>query len=145
MARLEIVYKKRKWMPMIPHRLWINDRLLGVIQNPQVNIDMSAGVYKVKIQSMIPFLSSTADIKVEEGVRNVFTFCDEEKVWDTIFCFAMIMEFAHIFLQLSPLQNLIYHVIDDGMLIVWLIYEWRHRRYYYSVNYSHFKITEEEL
>ena len=116
MARLEIIqhemrlirdssagdqHRGRK-LPRVflPHRLWINGRMVGVIQSERVDVEIPQGVYEIRVQSMIPILESRAEIRIEEGVRNVMTIGDREKGWDMVFWIALVMEIVHCSLTL---------------------------------------------
>ena len=45
MARLIIIQKKRKFTPMLPHRILIGGQLLGLMRTPSVTINMPQGSY----------------------------------------------------------------------------------------------------
>ncbi|MCQ2298243.1 MAG: hypothetical protein MJZ51_06465 [Bacteroidales bacterium] len=135
MAVLTIEYRKQKWMPALPHKVLVNGQILGVMQQPTVNVEMPQGEYRVRIQSMIPFLSSERSMVVQEGVKNVLSFYDREQVWDLLFWIALVAEVVHCFVTLTPGWDIVYHVIDDGFFLAWLIYEWCIRKRYFKMEF----------
>ena len=155
MARLEIIqhemrlirdssaggqHRGRK-LPRVflPHRLWITGRMVGVIQSERVDVEIPQGVYEIRVQSMIPILESRAEIRIEEGVRNVMTIGDREKGWDMVFWIALVMEIVHCFLTLPRGWNVAYHIVDDGLFVAWLVYEWVIRKRYFDIDFAHYK------
>lgn len=129
-------------MPQIPHKLYVNGHLLGLMQTDHIQIEIPSGAFEIKVQSLIPILSSTLVVNIEEGVRNVMTFSDREKFWDALFWGALLMEIVHLFLNLSRGWNLAYHIVDDGLFLAWLIYEWSIRKRYFQLHYSHYKTVQ---
>lgn len=143
MARLEIEHHQSKWMPKIPHKILINGQLIGIMQTDNVNIEMPEGHYHIMVQSMLKWFYSSINITVERGVRNVLHFGDREKIWDSLFWIAMIMEFVHMFITLPLGWNIAYHVVDDGMFLVWIIYEVSIRKRYFKLDYAHLVANQE--
>ena len=94
MALLKIVQKRAKFSMRIPHKICINRQLLGIMQTPEVQIQMPAGHYELTIQSMIPFISASRMIHVQEGVVNYAEFHDREKWWDYLFVVDIILWLA---------------------------------------------------
>ena len=84
MARLTIIQKKRKFTPMLPHKILIGGQLLGLMRTPSVTINIPQGIYEVTVQSVFPFIKTSAIVKVDEGVDNVMEFEDKEKYWDIV-------------------------------------------------------------
>jgi len=79
MARLIIIQKKRKFTPMLPHKILIGGQMLGLMRTPSVTINMPQGIYEVTVQSVFPFIRTSATVKIDEGVDNVMEFEDKEK------------------------------------------------------------------
>lgn len=122
-------------MPALPHKVLVNGRLVGIMQQTSVNIEMPRGEYRVKIQSMVPLLSAERTIVVGEGVDNVLSFYDREGAWDALFWVALVAEIVHCFVSLSPTWNIVYHVFDDGFFLAWLLYEWCIRKRYFRLEF----------
>lgn len=138
MARLEIVQQTSRWMPALPHKLFINDQFVGLMQTPKVDVELPQGTYQVRIQSIIPILSSTTLVRIAEGMRNVLTFFDKEKLWDIVFWVALLLELVHLFLDLPRPWNIAYHIVDNGLFILWLCYEWTIRKRYFGLTFNHY-------
>lgn len=85
MPTLTIIQKKRKFTPMLPHKILIGGQIIGLMRTPSVRIDIPQGLYEVTIQSIFPFIKTSAIVKIEEGVDNVLEFEDKEKYWDMVF------------------------------------------------------------
>ena len=97
MARLTIIQKKRKFTPMLPHKILIGGQLLGLMRTPSVTINIPQGIYEVTVQSVFPFIKTSVIVKIDEGVDNVLEFDDKEKYWDIVFSLDMILCIASLF------------------------------------------------
>ena len=119
----------------LPHKIFFNGQLLGIMQRKEIQIkDIPEGQYRLKIQSMIPFLYAEEDIKIKRGTNTV-TFSDREKFWDILFTIDLLLVIVKWFITLPDNINLIYNIVTNGYFAVWLIYEWIIRK-------RHFRITE---
>ena len=120
MAVLRIIQKRTKFSMNIPHKVAINGQVLGVMQTPEINIQMPAGTYVLTIQSLIPFLSASQHIHVQEGVINCAEFHDREKWWDYLFIIDIALWFADFFFTLPHPWGLVYKIFTNGYFVVWL-------------------------
>lgn len=127
-------------MPALPHKLFINNQFVGIMKGAEVNIDMPEGDYLVMIQSVVPLFSSTQQIAVQDGVRNVLTFSDREKIWDALLVVDMVLWVAELFFELPSPWDVVYQVFTNGYLVAWLVYEWIIRKKYFRMQFAHFKI-----
>ena len=134
MARLTIIQKKRKYTPMLPHKILIGGQLLGLMRTPSVTINMPQGIYEVTVQSLFPFIRTSAVVKVDEGVNNVMEFEDKEKYWDIVFTFDMILWIASLFINLHKPYSTIYHIISEGLFAIWLIHLIVVRKRYFRIS-----------
>ena len=53
----------------IPHKVWINGVLLGIMKGNEVNIEIPEGHYVVTIQSLVPILSASISIDVTDDAK----------------------------------------------------------------------------
>ena len=145
MARLKIVQKKSKLMPLLPHKLLINGRMVGLMQQAEVAVEMPAGEYRITIQSMIPILSATRTVVVDEGLENVLTFTDREKWWDALFVIDIVMSIAKFFFDLPAPWDLVYKIFTNGYFVLWLVYEWVIRKRYFRLEFAQYarRLTDE--
>lgn len=121
----------------LPHKIFFNGQLLGIMQRKEIQVkDIPEGTYRLKIQSMIPFLYAEEDIRIKQGVNTV-TFSDRERFWDILFTIDLILVIVKWFITPPDNINLIYNIVTNGYFAVWIIYEWIIRKRY-------FKITESE-
>lgn len=141
MPTLTIIQKKSRLMPALPHKLFINNQFVGIMKGAEVNIDMPEGDYLVMIQSMIPFFSASMDVTVHDGVRNVLTFSDREKIWDALLVVDMVLWVAELFFELPSPWDVVYQVFTNGYLVAWLIYEWVIRKRYFRMNFGTYKLA----
>jgi len=140
MPILRIIQKRAKFGLAIPHKLWINGRMLGIMKDKEVNIEMPAGLYTVTIQSMFPFLSATTQVRVGEGAVNVLSFHDREKWWDYLFTIDMVLWIAEFFFTLPAPWGLVYKICTNGYFVIWLLYEWIIRKRYFL--FETYQVTE---
>ena len=117
----------------IPHKVWINGVLLGIMKGNEVNIEIPEGHYVVTIQSMVPILSASTPINVTYGAVNVVAFHDREKWWDYLFVIDIVCWFADFFFTLPQPWGLIYKIFTNGYFVLWLLYEWLIRKKYFAM------------
>lgn len=145
MALLKIIQKRAKFSMRIPHKICINRQLLGIMQTPEVQIQMPAGHYELTIQSMIPFISASRMIHVQEGVVNYAEFHDREKWWDYLFAVDIILWLADFFFTLPHPWGLVYKIFTNGYFAIWLLYEYLIRKKYFIIQaYSRVEETKKE-
>ena len=117
----------------LPHKVYFNGQLLGIMQRKEIQVkDIPEGKYRLKIQSMIPFLYAEQEIRIQRG-ENTVTFSDREKFWDILFTIDLILVIVKLFLKLPDHVNLIYNIVTNGYFAVWLIYEWIIRKRYFRI------------
>lgn len=122
-------------MPHLPHLLIINGQNVGLLQQEKVRVDIPEGTYSIKIQSLVKWFSSTRSIHVSNGVENILTFGDKEKVWDLLFVVDIVLWFAEFFFTLPHPWELVYKIFTNGYLVLWILYEWIIRNKYFSLEF----------
>lgn len=132
MARLNIVRKSGKLSLQIPHKVLINGRLIGIMKDRSVSIEMPAGNYRLTIQSMFPFLYTSEIIDVVNGRETTLEFSDRERWWDILFVADILLWTLKRFLHLAAPWTWIYEIFTNGYFVVWLFYEWRIRKHYFN-------------
>lgn len=133
-TRVIITAKTSKLMSRIPHKILINGNFIGIMQQKQVSIDMPAGMFQFSIQSVIPYFSSSTIINVQENVENHLVFQDREKWWDILLIIDLILWTWRFFWKFPSPWNWIYEVFTNGILILWLLYEWLIRKKYFKIS-----------
>lgn len=117
----------------LPHKIYFNGKLLGIMQRKEILVkDIPEGRYRLKIQSMIPFLFAEREIHIKGG-QNTITFSDREKFWDILFTIDLVLVIVKLFLKLPDNINMIYNIVTNGYFAVWLIYEWVIRKRYFRI------------
>ena len=137
MAILTIIQKKRRMMPMLPHKILIGGKCIGLIRTPMIHINMPQGLYEITIQSLFPFIKTSAIVKVEEEVDNVMEFEDKEKYWDILFSFDMLLWIVSLFINLQQPYSTIYHIVSEGIFVLWLIHIVVVRKKYFKFSIYH--------
>lgn len=137
MPTLTIIQKKRKFTPMLPHKILIGGQFIGLMRTPSVRIDIPQGLYEVTIQSIFPFIKTAAIVKIEEGVDNVLEFEDKEKYWDMVFSLDMVLWIASLFVELQKPYSTIYHIVSEGLFAIWLIHIVVIRKKYFRISTYH--------
>ena len=127
-------------MPAIPHKILINNSLVGIMSTPEINITLPKGEYQITIQSMIPFFSASQWINVQSGVRNVLTFHDREKWWDMLLYLDLILWVAEIFFTLPSPWDTVYSIFTNGYFAIWILYEFIIRKKYFRLEFSTYKL-----
>lgn len=135
MAQLKIIAKRNKFSINIPHKILINNIFIGIMNTKEINIEMPPGSYDVKVQSMVPLISSHRQLVVHEGVDNILTFEDREKWWDILFVIDIVLWCADFFFTLPAPWDLAYDIFTNGYFVLWLIYEWIIRKKYFRMEF----------
>ena len=118
----------------LPHKIYFNGQLHPIMQRKEIQIkDIPEGKYRLKIQSMIPFLYAEQEIHIKRGGSTV-TFSDREKFWDILFTIDLILVIVKLFLKLPDNINLIYNIVTNGYFAIWIIYEWIIRKRYFKIS-----------
>ena len=141
MPILTIVQKKSRLMPALPHKLVVNNQVVGIMKGAETNVELPAGQYNIMIQSMLPFFSASMDVTVHSGVRNVLTFSDREKIWDALLVVDMVLWVAELFFELPSPWGIVYQVFTNGYLVAWLVYEWMIRKRYCRMDFGTYKLA----
>ena len=119
---------------MLPHKILIGGQMLGLMRTPSVTINMPQGIYEVTVQSVFPFIRTSATVKVDEGVDNVMEFEDKEKYWDVVFSLDMILWAASLFIELQKPYSTIYHIVSEVLFLIWLIHIIVVRKKYFRIS-----------
>lgn len=133
MARLTIIQKNRRFMPLLPHKILIGGQAVGLMRTPCVHIEIPQGAYEITIQSLFPFIKSSAVVRIDEGADNVMEFEDKEKYWDILFSVDMLLWIASLFIELQKPYSTIYHVLSEGFFAIWLIHIIVIRKRYFKI------------
>lgn len=107
---------------------------MGIMQSKIVDIAIPQGCYTIKIQSMIPFLSSSLPVTIADNDAVMVAFHDREKWWDYLFVIDLLCWIANFFFTLPSPWALIYKITTHGYFILWLIYEWIIRKKYFAMS-----------
>ena len=133
MARLTIIQKNRRFMPLLPHNILIGGQAVGLMRTPCVHIEIPQGAYEITIQSLFPFIKSSAVVRIDEGVDNVMEFEDKEKYWDILFSVDMLLWIVSLFIELQKPYSTIYHIVSEGLFAIWLIHIIVIRKRYFKI------------
>lgn len=131
--RLTIIKESSELMSRIPNKIFINRRLVGIMQQKKVSVMIPQGTYNIMVQSIIPFLYATKVIEIEQGVENVVTFRNRERIWDILFSIDLALWIAGFFITLPEPWGMVYDVATNTFLAIWLIYEFSIRKKYYRI------------
>ena len=135
MPRLVITQKKRgKLCLKIPHYLLINGRMLWLMRDESVTLNMPPATFELRIQSIFKWFFSSAVVSTHEGTVTHIDFSDREKWWDILFVIDIILWCVKRFLNLAAPWTWIYEIFTNGYFVAWLIYEWSIRKRYFRLD-----------
>ncbi len=135
MPKLVITKKKHGKLAMnIPHYIFINGQMLGLMKGKSVAINIPAATFEVKVQSMFKWFYSAAVVTTHTGTTTHIDFSDREKWWDMLFVADIILWCARRFLDLESPWTWIYEILTNGYFVAWLIYEWTIRKRYFRLD-----------
>ena len=134
LQKLTITKSCSKLLSIIPNKIFINGRFVGITQKKSVSILIPKGNYSIMIQSIFPFLYATDEVEIEAGVENVVIFKNRERFWDILFTIDIIFWIAGFFFTLPKPWDLVYDISTNTILAIWLIYEYCIRKKYYLIS-----------
>lgn len=120
-------------MPLLPHKILIGGQFIGIMRGACVHIEIPQGVYEITIQSLFPFIKTSAVVKVDQNVDNIMEFEDKERYWDILFSIDMLLWIASLFIELNRPYSTIYNIISEGFFIIWLIHIIVSRKRYFRI------------
>lgn len=147
MAQLVIREAKSRAMMRLPHLICLNGQTIGVLgkvgkealrpqwktQSMQANITLPAGKYTLRIQSMLKWFSSTIEVEVHDELPTIVEFGDKEFWWDLLFWGDMVAWLLKLILHIGRPWSIVYEVVSDITLVIWLVHEYRIRNNYFEV------------
>ena len=135
MPRLIISQKKKgKLSFSIPHYILINGKMLGLMRDPSVTIEVPPATFEVRIQSMFKWFYSAAVVTTHEETDTYIEFTDREMWWDALFVVDIVLWCVKGLFHLAAPWTWIYEVFTNGYFVAWLIYEWVIRRRYFKLD-----------
>ena len=132
-SKLVLHCKMGKMMSRLPRKIWVSGQFIGVMQQPEVSIQMPPGIYQITIQSMIPYFSASETIQLLPDETKSLEFRDRERGWDILFGIDIVLWIVKRFLHLAAPWTWIYEIFTNGYFVLWLLYEWRIREKYYAI------------
>ena len=135
MPRLIISQKKKgKLSFSIPHYILINGKMLGLMRDPSVTIEVPPATFEVRIQSMFKWFYSAAVVTTHEETDTYIEFTDREMWWDALFVVDIVLWCVKGLFHLAAPWTWIYEVFTNGYFVAWLIYEWVIRKRYFKLD-----------
>ncbi|MCQ2261883.1 MAG: hypothetical protein MJZ42_01870 [Bacteroidales bacterium] len=132
-SKLVIRCKMGKMMSRLPRKIWVSGQFIGVMQQPEVSIQMPPGIYQITIQSIVPYFSASTTIQLLPDETKSLEFRDRERGWDILFGIDIVLWIVKRFLHLAAPWTWIYEIFTNGYFILWLFYEWKIRKKYYAL------------
>lgn len=148
MAQLIVRYGSKGMMARLPRQVWLNGRLVGIMQQPEIRIMLPAGAYDFRIAFGGPLrlgktgkfidlsLSSSRRVEVSEESPLTVTFSDRERLWNILFDIDLLLWIAEFFITLPEPWNLVYKILSDAFFAIWLLRIIIIRKRYYKFDIS---------
>jgi len=133
MPRLTIK-QKSKGKLVLPHYLLINGKMLGLMKDPSITLEVPPATFKVRIQSVFKWFYSEAVVTTHNETDTVIEFTDREKWWDILFGIDLVLWCIKGLFHLAAPWTWIYEILTNGYFVAWLIYEWTIRKRYFKLN-----------
>lgn len=131
--KLTIKKETSELMAKLPNRIFINGRFVGIMQQKKVSIMIPEGTYNIMIQSVFPFMYATCIVEINQGVENVVSFKNRERIWDILFTTDLVLWIAGFFVTLPEPWNMVYEISTNTFLVIWIVYEFCIRKRYYKI------------
>ena len=140
--KLTIEKESSELMAKLPNRIFINGRLVGIMQTKKVSIMIPEGKYSIMIQSPIPLLYATDEVEIE---RNVPIGGVQGVQRQMILPGHQLLEVGAAVVEedadLPGHQAALLAHPDGTFLVIWLIYEFCIRKKYYMIRQQKKNVT----
>ena len=140
-----VVRHSRHWYePRLPHLVFVDGMLAGVMRGDELRLDAPAGSYSLRVQFGGPIrigksgrsidlsLSATQQIDIPRGTDITVTFHDRERLWNVLFDIDLVLWAVSLFATMPPL----YKILSDAFFAVWLLRLAIIRKRYYKITVS---------
>ena len=126
---LVIHRKHRKFEPLLPLVIAVNDQIVSVMKGNMQAIEAPHGSYSVRVQlgGRIPIgrkgrsldlsLSGTTQVELQHAKDTHLWVYDRERVWNMLFDIDLIVWIVSLFVVMPPL----YKWISDLFFVVWIV------------------------
>lgn len=129
----ELIITPQKQKLAIPHYLYINGQLLGIMKGDPVHIQIAPGTYTVTIRSMFKFIESSITLSIHEEETCEVSFHDRERIWNILFNIDLVLWLLKRIIHLEAPIDTIYEIISNGFFAIWLIRIWLIRKRYFRM------------
>lgn len=134
MSKVVITQKNKLSFANIPHYILINGKLLGMMKDSSVELEVPPATFEIRIQSMFKWFYSSAIVTTRDGTVTHIDFTDREKWWDVLFVIDIVLWCVKRFLHLASPWTWLYEIFTNGYFVAWLIYEWTIRKRYFRLD-----------
>lgn len=149
MATLTITHIDRGLPLGLPYLVLVDGRPVGMMQNPQARMNLSAGQHRLGIRCggylPIPFTKKTITLSVEaeetldvqEGKFTEVQFENRERWWNILFDIDLVLWLVRIFVTLPEPWGLVYDITSNVSFAVWLLHFYLYRKRYFRFRVTH--------
>lgn len=149
MATLTITHIDRGLPLGLPYLVLVDGRPVGMMQNPQARMNLSAGPHRLRIRCggylPIPFTKKTITLSVEaeemievqEGKFTEVQFENRERWWNILFDIDLVLWMVRIFVTLPEPWGLVYDITSNVSFAIWLLHFYLYRKRYFRFRVTH--------
>lgn len=135
-----ITLHRRQWFKYdIPYWVFINQRPIGLMRTPQVNVQLPAGTYTLGVKMVFQLfkwrldIGSEETVNVDEGETLNVRISDRERWWNILFDIDLVIWLASFLITLPQPWDSIYDILSEGFFILWMIRTWIIRKNYFHL------------
>ena len=128
-----IISPRGNLMGRIPHYLFIDGQLIGIVKGEETRINVPPGIYHITIRSMYKFIESTVEVNVPINGTKRLIFGDRDKYWNWLFNIDFVLWIIKRLIHVPEPWGTIYEVVSNGFFVVWLLRIWIIRKRYFKI------------
>lgn len=149
MAQVTITHIDRGLPLGLPYLVLVDGRPVGMMQNPQARMTLSAGQHRLGIRCggylPIPFTKKTITLSVEteetidvpEGKFTEVQFENRERWWNILFDIDLVLWLVRFFVTLPEPWGLVYDITSNVSFAIWLLHFYLYRKRYFRFRVTH--------
>ena len=132
MPELKLFQGRMSMFPGLPRYLFVNGKYLGTVKRAEATFNVHEGPSTVRVQSIVPFLSSSAYLVISEDCENCLAFSDKGMIWKGVIALYVIISVISHFIHHNRLAALL-RLSKVGLFTIWIASVAARRNDYFKI------------
>lgn len=120
-----------KFLRLTRH-LFVNGKYLGTVRGTEATFKVHEGPSSIRVQSIVPFLSSSSYLVIGDDCENCLAFSDKGMIWKGVFALYVIISVISRFIHHNQLAALL-KLFKAGLFTIWIVSVVARRNDYFQI------------